>query len=223
MTIHDRLKDSDREKEQVASSGSGWAENVDVLSCHTAYQGFFRVDSYCLRYRLHTGGWSQKIERELFERGHAVAVLLYDPDRDALVFIKQFRIGALAVCWDPWLLEVVAGIIENGETAEQVARREVREEAGCDVTTLERVGCYLVSPGASTETVELFCGKVDSFHVFGIHGCVDEGEDIIVSVISSETALRMLAQGAFNNGAILMAMLWFALHRDRLRQEWLSG
>ncbi len=226
MRISDRLNDADRDREneqvKTADSEALWAEDVDVVSCKTAYQGFFRLDSYCVRYRLHTGGWSKKVQRELFERGHAVAVLLYDPYRDALVFIKQFRIGALAAGWDPWLLEVVAGIIENGETAEQVARREVREEAGCDVTILKRVACYLASPGACTETVELFCGKVDSVHVGGIHGCADEGEDIRVIVVSSEQALSMLAQGAFNNGAILIVMLWFALHRDRLRQEWLS-
>ena len=225
MTIHDRPQNSDNsggQEAQAASVGREtlWAENVKVLSCNTAYQGFFRVDSYCLQYRLYNGGWSAKLKRELFERGHAVAVLLYDPHRDSLVFIQQFRIGALAVGWDPWLLEVVAGIIENGETAEQVVRREVLEEAGCTVTTLERVGHYLVSPGASTETVELFCGKVDSVHIGGIHGCLSEGEDIRVLVLPAKKSLNMLAQGAFNNGAILMVMLWFALHRDRLRREW---
>ncbi|KAF0138678.1 MAG: ADP-ribose pyrophosphatase, partial [Rhodospirillaceae bacterium] len=180
----------------------------------------FRIDRYRLCHRLYDGGWGSPLKREVFERGHAVAVLLYDPERDVLVLIEQFRIGALAAGWNPWLLEVVAGIIEDGETVEEVARREVREEAGCDVITLERVGRYLVSPGGSTETVELFCGRVDSIHAGGTHGRLEEGEDIRTVVVPAGEALAMLAEGAFSNGAILIVMLWFTLHRDRLRQAW---
>ncbi|VBB69364.1 ADP-ribose pyrophosphatase [invertebrate metagenome] len=199
------------------------AADVEVLAYDTAYKGFFRIDHYCMRHRLYDGSWGPVLERELFERGHAVAVLLYDPHRDTLVLIEQFRLGAMAVGWNPWLLEVVAGIIESGETAEQVAHREVREESGCEMTALERVGHYLVSPGGSTETVELFCGRVDSVHAGGVHGRVEEGENIRVVVIPADAALGMLTQGAFNNGAILIVMLWFALHRDRLRREWRHG
>ncbi|KAF0116429.1 MAG: hypothetical protein FD149_1415, partial [Rhodospirillaceae bacterium] len=186
----------------------------------TAYQGFFRIDRYRLRHRLYNGAWGPHVTRELFERGHAVAVLLYDPERDALILIEQFRIGALAAGWNPWLLEVVAGIIEPGETAEQVARREVREEAGCDVITLEKVGHYLVSPGGTTETVTLFCGRVDSAKAGGIHGKFEEGEDIRVVVVPAGQALAMLENGTLTNGALLVAMLWFALHRDRLHRHW---
>lgn len=193
---------------------------VEILACDTVYKGFFRIDRYRLRHRLYSGSWGPELEREVFERGHAIAVLLYDPHQDALVLIEQFRIGAMAVGWTPWLLEVVAGIIEDGETAEQVARREVQEETGCNVTLLERIGHYLVSPGGCTEAVELFCGKVDSIHASGIHGCIDEGENIRVVVVPANTALDMLREGIFNNGAILIGMLWFALHRERLQQKW---
>ena len=115
----------------------------------------FRIDRYRLRHKLFEGDWSGEIEREVFERGHAVTVLLFDPDRDKLVFIEQFRPGAyaaLASPWfdngaSPWLIECVAGIIEPGESPEDVARREAIEEADCEVSDIVPVCHYLLSPG----------------------------------------------------------------------------
>ncbi|MBF0562528.1 MAG: NUDIX domain-containing protein [Alphaproteobacteria bacterium] len=194
--------------------------DVEIIEAQTVYQGYFRIDRYRLRHRLHDGGWGAEITRELFERGQAVAILLYDPDADALVLIEQFRIGALTVGWQPWLIEVVAGIIDPGESVEQVARREVREEAGCEVLDLVPIHSYLVSPGGTSETVSVYCGWVDSRGVSGIHGLIEEGEDIRVLVIPAFEALAMLERDELRNSATLVAMLWFALNRDKLRQQW---
>lgn len=198
-------------------------DDVEILARETAYRGYFRIDRYRLRHRLHGGGWSAEMVREVFERGHAVAVLLYDPDRDTLAMIEQFRVGALAAGVRPWLLEIVAGIIEDGETEEQVVRREAAEEAGCAIGELRHACTYLVSPGGATETVSVYVGRIDSQGVGGVHGMAAEGEDIRVVLVPAAEALAMLERGVFNNGAILIAMQWFALHRDTLRRAWLGS
>ena len=109
------------------------AKDVEILDKSEQYKGYFRINRYRLRHRLYAGGWSGELQRELFERGHAVGVLPYDPAADSVVLIEQFRIGALVAGMEPWLTEIVAGIIEEGEAPEEVARRETREEAGLEV------------------------------------------------------------------------------------------
>src|ERR1700676_5091838 len=109
------------------------SENVEIIEKTPRYKGFFEIVRYRFRHRLFAGGWSGEIVREVFERGHAVAVLPYDPAADAVVLIEQFRIGALVAGFAPWQREIVAGIIEKGEGPEDVARREAAEEAGAAV------------------------------------------------------------------------------------------
>nr|WP_185961234.1 NUDIX domain-containing protein [Telmatospirillum sp. J64-1] len=198
------------------------SEDVEVVERSTVYQGYFHIDRYRLRHRRHDGGWSDEISREIFERGHAVAVLLYDPDRDKVALVEQFRPGALAAGWSPWLIEPVAGIIEEGETAISVAHRESREEAGCEVIELVPIARYLVSPGGSSETVELFCGRVNCEHLGGIHGVASEGEDIRVLVVPADEAIAWLGEGRANNAMTLIALQWLALNRSMLRRRWLD-
>ena len=114
-------------------------DDVELLSHDLLYQGFFRYERYLLRHRLHGGGWSGSMSRELFERGQAAAVLLYDPTRDAVVLIEQFRVGAYAAGRGPWLTEIVAGSVNPGETGEDTVRREAREEAGLEIAALEKI------------------------------------------------------------------------------------
>ncbi|MGB8273999.1 MAG: ADP-ribose diphosphatase [Alphaproteobacteria bacterium] len=197
--------------------------DVEILEKTEAYRGYFRVDRYRLRHRLHDGSWSAPITREVFERGHAAAVLPYDPKLDSVVLIEQFRIGAFAAGRPPWLLEIAAGIIEAGENAEQVVRREVQEEAGCEVGELVKVADYLVSPGGTSECVTIFCGRVDASNAGGIHGKAEEHEDIRVVVAPFAEAKQRLDQGAIDNAAALIALQWLALHRDELRARWLAG
>ena len=199
------------------------ARDVEILERVEAYRGYFRVDRYRLRHRLHAGGWSGAMDREVFERGHAAAVLPYDPALDSVVFIEQFRIGAFAAGRPPWLLEIVAGIIEDGETAESVVRREAVEEAGCEIHELVPIADYLVSPGGTSETVVIFCGRVDASRVGGIHGKAEEHEDINVVAVPFAEARKRLDEGAVDNAAALIALQWLALNRDRLRRTWLGA
>ena len=197
--------------------------DIEIIDKTTCYQGFFRIDRYQLRHRLFNGEWGEPITRELFERGHAAAVLPYDPIRDEIILIEQFRIGALEAPGGPWLMEIVAGIIEPNETAENVVKRESIEESGCIITDLIPLYDFLVSPGGMSERIALFCARVDTTHAGGIHGATDEGEDIKVHVVSRETALNYLKTGKINSASAIIALQWLALNRENVMKQWLSN
>jgi ADP-ribose diphosphatase len=194
--------------------------DVEILAKDTVYDGYFRIDRYRLRHRRHEGGWTGEITREVFERGHVAAVLPYDPERDAVVLIEQFRIGAWAAAKPCWLTEIVAGVIDDGESADDVARREMEEETGCPVTALEPIGSYLSSPGGTSESVALFVGRIDSRKAGGIHGLPDENEDIKVLARPWSDVEAGLKAGMFTNAATLIALQWLALNREALRRRW---
>jgi ADP-ribose pyrophosphatase len=193
---------------------------IEILAQKPVFEGYFRIDRYRLRHSLHEGGMSEEITREVFERGHATAVLPFDPIRDEVVLIEQFRIGAHAAGKNPWLTEIVAGIIEVGETAEGVARREVGEETGLDVMALWPMAEYLVSPGGASEQVSLFLGQVDATNAGGIHGLDHEAEDIRVFALPYREAAGLLDQGQVGNAMTLIALQWLRLHHDEVVNEW---
>lgn len=202
-------------KEQI---GPG-EPTVEILEKEVAFQGFFRLETYRLRHRLFNGEMSPIIRRELFERGHAAAVLPYDPVRDEVVLLEQFRIGALEAEGGPWLVEVVAGIIEENESTEQVIRREAMEEAGCTLLEIEHICDYLVSPGGTSESITLYCGIVDAEGVGGIHGLDNETEDIRVEAVPFDEAWQWVEQGTINSASPIIALQWLAMHRHRLRKK----
>lgn len=198
----------------------GKRSDVEIIERETVYQGYFRVDRYRLRHKLFAGGWSDEMQREVFERGHAVTLLPYDPVRDEVVLIEQFRPGAFASGRDAWLIECVAGIIEEGETPEDVARREAVEEAGLTVQDLWHMQSMFVSPGAVTEHMELYLGRVDADGAGGIHGLDHEHEDIRVFVCAFNEAMEMLESGRIIDCHTVVSLQWLALHRDEVREQW---
>lgn len=178
-------------------------KSAELVDKSTLYDGFFKLSLYKLRHTLFVGGRSRAFTREVLERNPVAAVLPYDPVRDQVVLIEQFRPGAFAAGRrNPWMIEIVAGIIEPGETAEEMARRETMEEAGC------------------SEVAHLYCGRVDAERAGGIHGVADEDEDIRVFVESSDDALSMLDSGKIESSVGVIGLLWLARHRDRLRARW---
>ncbi|WP_081136915.1 NUDIX domain-containing protein [Halomonas sp. BC2] len=192
-------------------------DDVELITRDTLYKGFFRLEALELRHRLFEGGWSSTMRREMHNRHDAVGVLLYDPERDALILVEQFRAGAIDDPHSPWKLELVAGLVDKDETLENVARREAQEEAGCQVGQLTRLHTYYPSPGACNERVTLFCGLVDSQGVGGVHGVEDENEDIRVHVVSFPAAWQLLEQGRLDNAMCLIGMHWLAGQRASLR------
>ncbi len=193
---------------------------LKILEKTNAYSGFFRLNVYRLRHRKFAGGWTRELTRELLERGHAAAVLPYDPRRDEVVLIEQFRIGAWAAGMEAWTIEIIAGVIDPGETPEAVVRREAKEEAGLDLGPLQSIGRYLTTPGGSSETHHLFIGQVDSSDAGGLHGLRDEEEDIRVLVMPLAAALRDIELGRIANFTAVAALQWLGLHKDRLLLQW---
>jgi len=205
--------------------------DVEIVEKDTAFKAYLQVDHYLLRHALFDGGWSDVMSREVIERGHVSAILPYDPVRDRLVLTQQFRPGAHAAKvsgwlqpdFAPWLIECVAGIIDEGESPESVARRESVEETGLEITDLHPIYHYLSSPGCLSESVFLFCGRVDAEGAGGIFGLKHEHEDIRVFTVTPEQAFEMVDDGRINNSMTLIALLWLRLNRDMVRQKWLDG
>lgn len=192
----------------------------EVVEREACFRGFYRLDRLHLRHGLFRGGMGRTLTRELFVRHDAVCVLPYDPQRDRVVMIEQFRVGALDKAENPWLLELVAGLIDKDEQPEEVARREAVEEADLELGALWPVARYFPSPGGSDERVYLYVGQCDSEGAGGVHGLVEEGEDIRVHVMGLDAALRLVEDGRIDNAASIMALQWLALNRERVRQAW---
>ena len=194
--------------------------DVEIIARDTLYRGFFSLERYRFRHRLFNGAMSEEVQRDIFERGHAVVLLPYDPIRDDVVLIEQIRIAAYDTSASPWLLELVAGMIEPGETHEEVARREAQEEAGLEVKRMHPIINYLASPGGTSERLFIHVGEVDARSAHGIHGLAEEHEDIRVHVVSREQAYRWVEEGKIDNAASVIALQWLQLHYETLRKEW---
>ena len=195
---------------------------VDIVRREKCYDGFYKLDRVHLRHELFAGGMSREINREVFVRHDAVCVLPYDPQRDEVVLIEQFRVGAMGKTDTPWLIELVAGLIDKeGEVnPEDVAHREGEEEAGVTFTSLWPITRYFPSPGGSTECVHLYVGRCSTEGIGGLHGLEEEAEDIRVTVWAYEDALQAVRDGRISNAASIIALQWLALNRAEVRGLW---
>ncbi|PJE78315.1 ADP-ribose pyrophosphatase [invertebrate metagenome] len=195
------------------------AEDVKIKGKTLRHDGFLTLSEYQLCHKRFDGQWSPVIEREVITRPLSIGVLLYDPAVDSVVLIEQFRPGALLGNTYPWLLEIVAGISESGETPETVAHREVKEESGCLMKELLPVMTFYPTPGASNEKLKLFCGIVDADSAGTLCGVREEGEDIRVHVIPFKQACKMIEEGSILNAPAIIALQWLALHHQEMKQH----
>jgi len=194
---------------------------MDYLIKHKnrVYQGFFGMDEYTVEHDRFDGGRMQ-VRRENMERGNAAAILLYDPAADEVLLLEQFRIGPVARHDNPWLTEIVAGMIDAGETAEQAIIREAQEEAGFVPTGIRFLGRYYTTPGACSERIDLFLGMVDkNSPVSAGGGCAAEHEDIRTFWVSRQQAMQMLEDGKIASGAPMLALLLAFGCKGKLNQE----
>jgi ADP-ribose pyrophosphatase len=195
--------------------------DVEILNVETGFARFLRMEVFEFRHRLYSGAWSAPHRYDVLRRGAAAAIVLYDPDRDGVVLVEQFRLPALLAHATPWQVELAAGLIEEGEAPEAVAIRETREETGLEVVGAPiPIQRYLPSPGASDESVHLYCARVDSASAGGVHGLADEHEDIRVVVKSVAEIEALLDAGAIENSHTLVGLHWLLRHRNRLRRLW---
>lgn len=195
-------------------------QDIELLSTERVYQGFFRLDKLTFRHRLHDGGWSGEVKREIYQRSDAVAVLALDVRRCEVVLIEQLRIGGTSSQHGPWLLECIAGMIEPGEQAEDVCRREAMEEAGLSIGRLHKALSYLSSPGGTTERLHIYIGEADLSHAGGVHGLDEENEDILVHRVPLDTAFEWLESGRIDNASTVIALQWLALNQQQIFANW---
>ncbi len=198
--------------------------DLTIIKQENLYDGFFKLKKICFKHKLFAGGESGIVEREILERGNAVAVIAYDPILDRLVMVEQLRIGAYVPDSErsPWLLEFIAGMVEEGEDFVEVARRESQEEAGIHFNRLRYVLSFWVSPGGMTERIHLFVAQVDSAQVqnTSIHGLQSEHEDIRVHVLGRQQAYQMLQNGEIDNGIAVAGLQWLQLNYLMLKNDW---
>ena len=193
-------------------------DDVDVMTQEVVFRGHFEMRRYRLCHRLFRGGWGAPITREVFCRGPVVVVLPYDPASDRVLLIEQFRTGPLAAGDpNPWSVEAVAGVIDPGETPQDVARREALEEAGLALAGLEPVGVCYPSGGGMSEVMHLFIGLANLTAAGGHHGLETEGEDIRAWTEPFADALARVSGPGTHTGPLMTLLFWLALHRERLR------
>lgn len=183
-------------------------------------KGFLSIFNYRIKHKLFAGGWSPEFDREIMDRGHAVVVVPYDVERDQLVLLEQFRIGALEQEDSPWLLEFVAGMIDDPEEPpEAVAHRELHEEAGLTTGQLDFALTYLSTPGGCTEKISIYVARVDSSEAAKQGGLASENEDIRVHVLPREEVVQLLEDGKINNAASVIGLQWLQLHLQQIRED----
>ena len=185
---------------------------------NTEFNGYFQIVKYWLKTSLFKGGWSNTFTREVFERGHAIGLVPYDKKSNKILLIEQFRPGAMTTPFSPWIVEPIAGIIEEGENIEDVVHREAMEEAGITLTKIKKIYHYLVSPGGTSETLALYVGQCDlsAYKNHQVFGLAEEDEDIKVHIMTLPEAIKKLENGELNNAMAIIALQWLEKHWNEL-------
>jgi nudix-type nucleoside diphosphatase (YffH/AdpP family) len=192
-------------------------QRVEIQSTERILDGFFRIERAILRHERFDGRMSAPLMRLLFERGDAVAVLPYDRQRRQVVLVQQFRYPAYVHAGPGWLWEIIAGMQEEGQTPEEVARREALEEAGCRLDTLKHLMTVYPSPGGSSERVHIYLAAfTPAQRIAPGGGLSEDGEDIHVQSFDLDEAWRMLEDGRIVDAKTVLALQYLALHPDAI-------
>ena len=183
-----------------------------ILNKTNLYSGFFSLNKYEFIHQKHDGEWTDKVQREVFSGAHVSTLLPFDPERKEILLIQQFRAGVISRYDDDYLYEIVAGIIDKGENAEEAAKRECCEETGCVVKKITPIQGYFPAPGSSESYYDLFLGEVNGFDGEKIMGLESENENILVKSFKIDHVREMLKNNQIKNGVTLIALQWFFLN-----------
>jgi ADP-ribose pyrophosphatase len=196
-------------------------KDMTIVKVESKFKGFFTINEVQVNHALYEGGTSITLKREIFERGNAVVLLPYDPIADKVVIIEQFRLGAMSGD-TPWQLEFIAGMFGENEQPIDVAIREAKEEANLTIKEddIIKINQFFPSPGGTSECIYMFAAKVDVTEVGGVYGLEEEGEDILVHVMSREEAMSLLAQGKITNASTIIGLQWLQLNYSQLQKSW---
>ena len=182
-----------------------------IINKKKLYSGFFGANKYEFIHQKHNGDWTGTVEREIFTGSHVASLLPYDPYKQEIILIKQFRAGVLSRYDSDYLYEIVAGIIDEKEKPEQTATRECFEETGCKVSKILPIQNYFPDPGSTESYYHLFLGEINSFSGERVRGLEKENEDILVECFKVEDVRELLMEGQIKNGLTLIALQWFFL------------
>ena len=185
--------------------------NYKIISKEKVHNGFFKLHELTFIHQKHDGIWSSNIKREIFGGAHVATVLPYDPIKKKILLLNQFRAGVIERKDDPMMIEIVAGIIDEGESPEEAAKRECLEETGCSIKKLQEICSYYPAPGSSESFYHLFLGEIEAFDEKRIFGIEDENEDILVQSYSIEEVKNLMKKKKIINGLTLIALQWFFL------------
>lgn len=193
-------------------------KKLEILSGpEVRYEGYFRLTETRLRFLKSDGSMSKTVSRLNLDRPNASSVLLYDPDEDAIILVKQFRYSVYAGGDGGWMTEIVAGTLDPEDDPEQAARREVMEETGYEIGELEYIYTFYPSPGGCSEKCFLYAAEVCEDMKKGPGGgATGEEEDIEVLKVPAVAAFEMMDRGEINDGKSLVALQWFRA----MRGEW---
>jgi ADP-ribose pyrophosphatase len=187
---------------------------VTIESQTEVFRGFRKMD--VIEYVEDGSGLRAK--RELVEGRHAVAVVVFDPQLEKLVMIRQFRLGAQLGTGHGFTCEIVAGLIDEGEEPINSAKRELTEETGLVAKRIEPLCQFLTTPGLTSEVIHLFYAEVDASNMARSAGMEDETEQTFPFLLTYDEAMEAVDQNAIFNGIVMLGLMWFSRHRDKLGQ-----
>jgi len=194
------------------------SRDVVVERYSRAYVNYFGLDEIDIRFRRNDGTMSDCLNRGALVTGQVTIVLPYDPVRDQVLLVEQFRVPVYMIGDPaPWMLEAVAGMIDPGETPEQAAERELLEEAHLTAYRLEPAGKAYSSCGSSTQFSHLFLALADIRTETDSGGLASEGEDIRTVILSFDALMELIDTQQIKDLGLVAVANWLARHRDRLR------
>jgi ADP-ribose pyrophosphatase len=172
-------------------------------------EDFFKVEEAYLRFELFNGEMSPRVRRLKLERGNSVGVLVLNRSTEKLLLVSQFRYPTYPNN-QGWTIELIAGMVDDGETAEESARRELQEEIGVNIETFEHIATFYPSPGGSSEQIFLYYSEVsgEQARYKGTGGLQASGEDIKVVELTLDKALAMVGTGEIVDAKTILGMYW---------------